>query len=94
MISKRKISKENTNFACFIYKLDLKTHRGYLLDIFKNFFYQNPYIGFFRRNFFLRLKAGIDRTFLGEFTNDAEIIIFRVFATKIVFVALKSFTVQ
>ena len=31
------------------------------------------------------MKAGIDRTFLGEFTNDAEIIIFRVFATKIVF---------
>ena len=31
------------------------------------------------------MKAGIDGTFLGEFTNDDDMIIFRVFAVKIVF---------
>ena len=31
------------------------------------------------------MKAGIDETFLEEFTNDGEMIIFRVFAAKIVF---------
>ena len=28
VISKRKINKENTNFACFIYKLDFKKPTG------------------------------------------------------------------
>ena len=48
----------------------------------EKFFDKNPYIGFLRRFFFLRLKAGIDRTILGEFTNGDEFIIFRVFAAK------------
>ena len=50
----------------------------------RKFFDRNPYIDCFPLELFFRLKAGIDRTFLGEFTNDDEFIIFRMFATKIV----------
>ena len=41
--------------------------------------------GVFSVNFFLWSAAGIDWTFLEEFTNDDEMIIFRVFAAKIAF---------
>ena len=60
----------------------------------RKFFDRNPYIDCFPLELFFRLKAGIDRTFLGEFTNDDEFIIFRMFATKIVSPINKSVTVD
>ena len=58
--------------------------RGFIIRLFKeflkkNFLSESIYRVFTVKSCFLRLKAGIDRTFLGEVTNHDEFIIFRVF---------------
>ena len=63
---------------------------GFIIRLFKeflkkNFFDQNPYIGFLRRFFFSDWKLESIERFFGQFTNGDEFIIFRVFAAKIFF---------
>jgi len=64
---------------------------GFIIRLFKeflkkNFFDQNPYIGFLRRFFFSDWKLESIERFFGQFTNGDEFIIFRVFAAKFFFV--------